>query len=85
MYLLTPEILILVFQSCESLTQACALASTCRRLYQVWESCRPGLGVALARYEVVDYDNALLAVSHLLTDILDAGGNNIRYARFVGS
>lgn len=60
---LAAEILILVYQQCEKLTQACALASTNVHLYQVWQICRPYLATRLAQNEIVGFEEALLAVS----------------------
>lgn len=62
MYLLPPEVLILIFRDCEHLSQACALARASSYTYRVWKDCRSKLAGTLASREVVAFDDAVMAV-----------------------
>jgi len=65
MYSLPPEILILIFQECGTLSQACALARTSIYTHRVWQECRPTLAWQLASQEVIAFDDAVMAVGYI--------------------
>lgn len=63
MYLLPPELLTLIFENCDSLSQACALSRTSSYAFRVWAQCRTRLGWRLAGKEVVGFDDAVMTAS----------------------
>lgn len=58
-----PEIVIMVFQSCDSLQDVMALASTCRVVASIWRLHSSSIIWPLAKAEIPGFSQALMAVS----------------------
>jgi len=58
-----PEIVILVFQSCDDVHDDLALASTCKYLAAVWHTHAASVLLPLLEAKIAGFKQALLAVS----------------------
>lgn len=68
MHSLPPEVLTIIFENCDSLSQACSLSRTSSYTYRTWRECRARLAWELATKEVVASEDALMTVSALVSE-----------------
>ncbi|KAL4936342.1 hypothetical protein BDV06DRAFT_227983 [Aspergillus oleicola] len=59
---LPPEVLVQIFETCHSFTDALALSSTCRRLHSVWDVNGPSVIWRLGQRDIPCFEDALIAV-----------------------
>jgi len=57
-----PEIIVLIFQDCDSFRDVFALAAACQYLHSVWCTNSTSIIWPLARTEILGFDQALVAV-----------------------
>jgi hypothetical protein len=58
-----PELIVRIFQSCDSTCDLLALVSTCRHTYRVWQAHAAPALWRVWRREIPYFQNALVAVS----------------------
>ncbi len=58
----TPELIILIFQSCNGVSDALSLASTCTLLASIWRVNTAAILFPVLRATIPGFDQALLAV-----------------------
>jgi hypothetical protein len=58
-----PEILLAVFQSCDSFEQLSALMSTCRQMHNIWTHHHPVIIWHVAPKTIPAFDRGLMTVS----------------------
>lgn len=58
---LPSEVLLLTFESCDSLSQAIALSLTSKRLYSIFSSLVHSIGTDVGRRDILAFDDAVIA------------------------